>query len=815
MLSRNKASSRRKTGSEKGDSSPQKIESGRVAGWSPPPGDSRFSTLAKRRWILLKRVLILAGILLVGRTTLVLLPWSALDEFLGRSYSTRFYDRHGQLLQVLPLEEGLRREWYDLAALPPRLVEVFLAAEDQRFYRHHGVDVMAIIRAAFQNMQEGRRVSGASTITMQLARLVVPRPVGEKVTLWTKVQEAAIAIRLELKLSKDEILELYLNNLPFGLQAEGVGSAARTYFGSTPNELDDAEIHLLAIIPRRPATYNPSAPENAYDAALEIGKITGFTTTKEQWQEDLLREETYIYPQRLFHFILYVQSLYKNQAGSSHRQAKMPSELHLSVDAELTEEVETLIQTLLEKYSQARLSHGAIFAMDNITGEIICWYGGDFWSEKAGQIDGVLVKNQSGSTMKPFLYAMALESGFSPTTVMADIPMDFGGEEVYVPLNFNNRFNGPILFRTALASSLNIPAVYLLSRLGVDNYLSVLEQLGIESLKNLREQQGLSLALGSGELTLQELVRAFSVFPRGGYAATNTHLLCEATEVSKGTVEEDAVFQPDTTAIICDILSDQRARALGFGYTQVFNTPYPAIFKTGTSNQFQNIVALGATPQYTVGVWMGNYSGETVLRQTGSSLPAQVVRHLLDKLSANTSVRDFPQPKNYKKVSVCALSGMGLTEYCPTSTEEYVELVFANASQGLESCNWHHSGETVLGQSRSNSFRVTSIRYPQEYQRWLQGKTTPSSYFVQASLKILYPQSGAIFLYDQGIPASAQKIRVDATGSGERAELLVNGQSLGTSLAPFNWYVPLELGKMSLEVVLDSGERVCHEIFVQ
>lgn len=794
-----------KTGSEAGTGS-------RGAAFSSFP-------LAKKRWILLKLVLVLAGIWLVGRTALVLLPWPALDEFLARPYSTRCYDRQGHLLQVLPLEEGLRREWYDLETLPPRLVEVFLAAEDQRFYQHHGVDVVAIIRAVLQNIQEGRRISGASTITMQLARLVVPRPAGKRVSLWTKLQEAAIAIRLELKLSKDEILELYLNNLPFGHQAEGVGSAARTYFGSTPDELDDAEIHLLSIIPRRPATYNPSQPENAFDAALEIGKITGFTTTKEQWQEDLLQEETYSYPQRLPHFILYVQSLYKGQSGSSRPQSQMPPELHLSVDANLTEEVETLIQTLLQKYTQARLKHGALFAMDNITGEIICWSGGNFWSEKAGQVDGVLVKNQTGSTMKPFLYAMALEAGFSPATVMADIPMDFGKEEVYVPLNFNNQFNGPILFRTALASSLNIPAVYLLSRLGVDNYLAVLEQLGIQSLKGLGEQYNLSLALGSGELSLQELVRAFSVFPRGGYAATNTHLLHDSTEDSKvegstgENLEPRQVFQPDTAAIICDILSDQQARALGFSSTRVFNTDYPAIFKTGTSNQFQNIVALGASSQYTVGVWMGNYSGETVLQQTGSSLPAQVVRYLLDELSANAPIKDFPQPKNYKKVSACALSGMGLTEYCPTATEEYLDLVLVNAPQGLDPCNWHYSGEDLFGYS--NSFKVSSIRYPQEYQRWLQGKTTPSTYFVQAPLEILYPQSGAIFLYDQGLPASAQKIRVDVTGSGERAELFVNGQSLGTSAVPFNWFVPLELGKMSLEVVLDSGERVCHEIFVQ
>lgn len=787
-------------------------------------GGNQSSRLTSWQGRLVRLALVLAGIWLVARTALLLLPWPALDEFLGRPYSTRLYDRYGQLLQVLPLEDGLRREWYDLEQLPPRLVEVFLAAEDQRFYQHRGVDFVAVVRAVVQNLGEGRQVSGASTITMQLARLVRPRA-GEGVSLWTKVVEAVVALRLELRLSKEEILALYLNSLPFGLQAEGVGSAARTYFGCTPGELSDAQIHSLAILPRRPAAYHPANPEASLKAALQLGSLTGFFTTSQQWQEALSSPEPYRYPQRLPHFCRYVQNLYSD--GN-----RIPAELYLSVDADLTERVENLMSTRLAEHAVARLSHGALLVVDNITGEIICWSGGDFWSEAAGQVDGVLVRNQSGSTMKPFIYAMALEDGLSPTTVLADVPMDFGGKEAYVPLNFNNRFNGPVLFRTALASSLNIPAVYLLHRLGVERYLSMMGRLGVGSLEGL-EDYGFSLALGSGELSLLELVRAFSVFPRGGRSAHLTHLR-DGLAGEPALLEGEEVFLPDTAAIICDMLSDQRARALGFGFARVFSTPYPAIFKTGTSNQFQNIVALGATPRYTVGVWMGNHSGETVVGQTGSSLPATIARFLLDALTERdagsevarpygTSSRmgfpqDFPKPRSYRKTRVCSLSGMYPTEFCSSTTEEFVLTALSDSALGetrMAPCSWHFSAEDLFPGGTTASVKAVSIRYPQEYQRWLQGKTSSSDFFHQAPLEILYPQPGAVFVYDESIPPAAQMIRVDATGSGSQAELFVNGKSVGLSAAPFSWFVSLEPGAMRLEVVLEGGQRAVQEMYVR
>ena len=729
-------------------------------------------------------VLVTAGgcllLWLAVRAGMALLPFPRLEEFMSRPCSTRVYDREGQLLQVLPLEDGLRREWYALSGLPARIGEVFVAAEDRNFYRHGGIDFAALIRALFQNLSAGQAVSGASTITMQLARMVVPREAGKPVTLRVKAAEAWTALRIESKLSKERILELYLNSVPFGSQAEGIGSAARTFFGCTPAQLSDARIHLLAVLLRRPAAYNPfTHPGAAYDAAMETGGRTGFSASREEWLAEVSPPERYVYPMRMPHFINHIR---EKAAGEGRN---LPAELRLSVDASLTEAMEREINTRLEMNRDARLSQGALFAVDNYTGEIICWSGGDFFSDDAGQIDGVTVRNQSGSTMKPFLYAAALEQGFSPATVFADVPMDFGSEEVYVPLNFNNRYNGPVLMRTALASSLNIPAVYLLYRLGVDNFMGTLSQLGFDSLEGERGRTGLSLALGSGEVTLLELTRAFSVFARGG---SIPELRVEAVPDDCAAAERGTVFSADTAAVICSMLSDRRARALGFGFAEVFNTPYPSIFKTGTSNQFQNIIALGSTTRYTVGVWMGNFTGETVLRETGSSIPAGVVRLLLDTLTERDpgSARDFPEPAAYRKAPVCIVSGMAPGPLCTSVAGEYIPVAGLNSRQV---CTWHYSA----------GGRV-QVRYPPEYQRWLSGREGAGSLSAGTRPEILYPVDGAVFVWDPSIPAGSQKLRVDCTGYGRCASLYVNGTLFETVAPPFVWYVPLTPGTMHLEV---------------
>lgn len=672
------------------------------------------------------------------------IPNPTLRKFVSQQYSTRFYDSNGILLNILPLEEGLRREYRSLEEYPQQVVDKFISEEDKNFFHHIGIDLGSIIRAARQNQQANQIVSGASTITMQLSRIIYPRK-DSHVSLKTKIGEMFKAFYLEIKFSKKQILELYLNNVPFGYQIEGVTSAARSFFGVEPALLTSEQIDTLAIIPRRPSVNAP--------------------------------EKTYEYPSVCQHFINYVVNTYKENG------TQLPAELHLSIDSQLILKTEELLQQKLEQYKEARIHNGAAFAIDNRTGQIILWVGNASYldTEHAGQIDGVLVKNQPGSSMKPFLYAHALENGFQPNAILPDIPQDFGGEQIYVPFNFNNRYNGPISMRVSLASSLNVPAVYLLYHVGVDSYLETLKKLKFTSLENQRDNIGLSLALGGNEVTLYEMVRAFSSFPRDGNVIEPT-FSTQAQEQKP--VASNQAFKIDTARIICDFLSDKNARSLGFGHSRTFETPYPAIFKTGTSNQFQNIIALGATSEFTVGVWMGNFEGETVIRQTGSSIPASIVRDILDALNARRTAQPFQQPVSYTKVPVCTLSGMDKASACPTSVPEYIQTSKLNSGL-FEQCNWHIiSGNKI------------KILYPSEYQHWSNSQNfAGTSTTSRSPLEILYPKNNATYFFDPTLSLDIQRFSVKAYGgTSTSATLFVDGKNCGKVSGIFEWFLPLTPG---------------------
>jgi len=690
--------------------------------------------------------------LLALRILLWLLPCAALKQFMQRENSTRFYDRNGVLLQVRPLEEGLRREYYPLKDIPEAIGKAFIAAEDKNFYLHPGVDFFSIVRAFMQNRRAGHTVSGASTITMQLVRLIYPRT--GRATVRTKFVEMLRAFRIEAKLSKHKILELYLNNLPFGFQVEGIGSAARAFYGVTPDKLTDEQIARLALIPRRPVQYAP--------------------------------EKSFVYPNLCPHFIRHVEDEYRTQGK------RLPDALTLSIDSALVTETEKNIQKKISEFKDSRIHNGAALALDNLTGEILVWAGNASFDDSAhsGQIDGVLVQNQPGSSMKPFLYALALEHGFSPADSLPDIPQDFGSFGVYVPLNFNNCYNGPVRFRVALASSLNVPAVYLLHELGMESYLSCLQALGFASLAAQKDSLGLSLALGGADVSLYEMARAFSVFPNDGVLHKNTIL--KASGKPGGSGGGSRVYQADTARVLCDILSDKNARELGFGHARVFDTPYPAIFKTGTSNQFQNIIALGATSRVTVGVWMGNFEGQTVVGKTGSSIPAEIVRALLDELTKRYGADDFLQPEDYRKERVCALSGLAAGPACPATAEEYVRAT-------RDSCTWH-----------SLQGGLVQVQYPSEYQHWAHSRNFAGSIAGNsARLQIVYPRNGAVFIYDPTLPASVQMLQVQAVGgAAESASLYADGELVGTASGVLSWNLPLARGTHTIAVECAGEESV-------
>ncbi|MDR0313516.1 MAG: transglycosylase domain-containing protein [Treponema sp.] len=757
--------------------------------------------------ILIRIAVAAATLLMLAWLILRFTPYPDLQAFLGRPLSVRYYDRNSILLQITPLADGLRRERPEF--IPEEIKDVFVFAEDQRFYSHFGVDLLALIRAFFQNITGGRSVSGASTITMQLARLIsieaqAPGQNASGEGLGRKIVEAINALRLETRLSKDEILELYLNSVPFGFNTEGVASAARTFFSSDISMLSPAQIFCLAIIPRRPSLYNPlENAEACIAAAAELQARFGSNKklmtarplfaniNEEDWKYAASSARRFAYPFELPHLIRYI-----NVEVNSGVNAR--NEVHLSIDLGLQHYLEGTIAGNVSRYYSSRLTNGAAIVIDNQNGEILAWVGSaDFYnSEAAGQIDGVLALNQPGSSMKPFLYAMAMENGFKPTDVIADIPMSFGEYEVYLPRNFNNRFNGPMLFRASLASSLNIPAVYLLYRLGVQNYSQRLFTLGFDSLEYSVDDAGLGLALGNAPVSLEELVRAFSVFPRDGIYIPLTW------ELNGSAQANDRIYSSDTARIICSFLSDSSARVLAFGSGANFRTSFPAIFKTGTANQYQSIVALGATPGYTAGVWMGNFTGETVIGRTGSSIPAAIVRDTLvflhgnfassNSLSASSGQNSsgFSEPENWQLRRVCSLSGMAPTDACFSVINEYVHSDDIN-----EPCTWH---QIVNGRSE--------IVYPAEYQAWFNSAARQGSLdYGSRPLEILSPRDGFVYLSSPGI--GRDEIPVEVIGGGEDELRVTYDGSVFTVSRPFVFYLEQRPGLHILRVQCGDEEE--------
>ncbi|WP_197018238.1 transglycosylase domain-containing protein [Treponema sp. C6A8] len=680
---------------------------------------------------------------------------------MAQEYSCRIYDRNGELIQVTPVSGGGRREFTPIKKIPKAVQKEFLRQEDRRFYFHHGVDWLSLSAAFFQNRRSGKIVRGASTITMQLAKLINK---DNSPTLRRKIKDIFNAYRLEAKLSKKKILELYLNSIYFGSNSYGITSAARTFYGCELYQLSKEEILALSVVPRNP---NYIVPADA---------------------------RYFRYPFNLPHFVNFLT----NQFERSHQ--RLPYELHTTVDLEISQIAEGFLCDALEQAHGSRITNGALLLLDNSDGSVISWLGnGDFFdNENAGQIDGVLVRNQPGSSMKPFLYALAIEKDLiQPYSVLADVPSEFGSEKLYIPENFNNRFNGPVRMRIALASSLNVPAVSTLDRLGVKTYLEKLYELGFDSLRenDAGLKADLGLALGAGEVSLKELVPAFSVFVRNGNYFPLKYLAGGKTALkSADKTTARQLYSTDTARIIASILSDKGARALGFGYSQTFQTDYPSIFKTGTSNQYQNIIALGATKSYIIGVWMGNHAGNTVMGKTGSSLPAWVAKNTLDKIeNRNYSLQGFPEPEGWHKERICSLSGLKAGENCKAVVSEYVK-----DGCKLESCSWH---------VRKAGSEEVQVIYPPEYQQWLRSRPDKGLIeYSQSPLTIITPKDEALFFYSS-FNSQLQAIPFEVTGGAENTlTVYYDEEKFAEVNRPFIFSLPVERGEHSCRLLCGSEE---------
>jgi len=707
-------------------------------------------------------------------------------------------DRAGLPLRSTRAADGSLRRWVPLAEMDPDVLAAFLAVEDRRFYRHPGVDLRALLRAARSDLVARRIVAGGSTITMQLARLLHPAS-----RSWAgKAAQMLWALRLERHLGKQAILEQYLNRVPLGQGAVGVEAAATLYFGAHATELSLGQAALLAGLARAPSSDNPLvAPRLAArrrDAALQRLLAEGYATraaaARARAEPLLTRGDG---PGiEAPHFTTLV-------AGWQERLGATARPVRTSLDLPLQRALEAEVRHTVETLADRGASQAAAVVLDNATGEILAWVGSpDFWADTAGQVDMVVSPRQPGSALKPFLYALAFDRGYTPASILPDIARVYQTSTgPYRPRNYDRRFHGPVRAREALGSSYNLPAVDLANSLGVGSLLSVLHRAGFTSLQRNAEYYGLGLSLGNGDVTLLELANGYRALAAGGVWRPVRWRAAAQGETSES---GRRIVSARSAALVLDILEDPVARIPGFGVETPLDFPFPVAAKTGTSRHFTDNWAVGATGGFTVAVWVGNFSGRPMDGVSGVS-GAGPLLHRAVLLAANRhapGVLPTPAAAGARPVAICRLSGLRATARCPSVVEW-----FAPGSEPSRSCDWHQNGALVLpaayaewaqeriDQGEETAARPVSSRADEAGPRPASAEAAPRSASSQADagphrgpsppepgiaelFRILSPQAGDVYRVPAGVAPRYATVALRATGgaSGRGLRWYVDGR---------------------------------------
>jgi penicillin-binding protein 1C len=589
------------------------------------------------------------------------------------SFSPVYYDRHGQLLGARLSPDEKWRFASRLEDVSPYLVTALLEFEDKRFYQHAGIDLYALARAVWQNLTHGRVVSGASTITMQVARLLSPsRRYG---TLTGKLVQMWRALQLEWQLSKQEILELYFNLAPYGKNIEGVTAASWLYFRKPPATLQWTEALALAITPKSPNAYRPDrfpgvAQQHCQHLAEQL-RQRGKISEADWWFIDCTRPPGQLraLPRAAPHLLARLHS----DAGRNSRlvlQGATTAPAHgyavrTTIDLDVQRRVEQTVTGYLRDLRGQGIRHAAVLVIENASGEVLAYVGSPDFDDKAnaGEVDGIRARRSPGSTLKPFLYARALETGnYTPQTLLANVPMRYPG---YHPQNFTPSELGVTHFAEALQRSLNLPAVALNAALGkTHDLLSLLWDAGVSTLPYSREQYQ-SLVLGGGEMRLDELTTLYAALARGG-----TLVPTRLVQTPLPPAATQPLLTPEASFIISEIL--RHTPVPGYAARAgVFRDVPDVAWKTGTSSRRRDAWTVGYNPRYTVGVWVGNFASDPVEHMTGQSAAAPLFFRVFRQLPGSEASPWPAPPERVIEMRVCALSGHLPTTHCPAQTRTW------------------------------------------------------------------------------------------------------------------------------------------------
>jgi penicillin-binding protein 1C len=758
------------------------------------------------------------------------LPAGLLDEA-EAVRSTTVLDRNGEVLYEARSDLGTREMRLRPDRLPPALAAATLAAEDHRFHSHWGIDPIAMARATWRNVVALDRVEGGSTLTQQVAKLLLdrraqlaagtPRRRG-----WgSKIGEAIVALRLEHRLSKGEILALYLNLAPYGNQIAGAERASHAYFGVDSSMLTPAQAAFIAALPQRPSRFNPwrslaqaTARQRVVLTRMERrGFLPASAAAVARAERLRLTDEDarFLAP----HFVGMVLADLPDPK---------PTRVVTTLDAALQRTIEGIVRSqrpLLEKHGASNV---AIVVLDNATSQWLAWEGsGSYGGDRGGSINGPMSLRQPGSALKPFTYALAFESGESPATVLPDVPATFPTAEdgvVYTPRNYDGRFRGPLLARAALAGSINVPAVALASDLGVPNVLRFLRRAGFTTFDRTAAHYGLGLTLGNAEVRLDELTAAYAALARGGeWRAPRARL-----DPEPRLADPVQLVSPRTAYWITDVLADDEARAFIFGRGSQLEFPFPVAVKTGTSQAYHDNWTVGSSRHVTVGVWVGNFDRSPLIASSGVTGAGPLFHAVMLAAEARVTGRITPSdgavlepPSTLVGATICGLSGMRAGDACPVRRRERLA---PDAPQVAgAACSWHHStdGEVVtIWPDRYRAWAEASgLRSPIERRAQVplarHAATTAGAprHRPAAGLHVAHPADGTVFLIDPTLRAEFQAVPFRAVGAGGgQVSWTVNGRDVGS--APADGSVPWPLQRGShVAVVRDARGRTAEVSF--
>ncbi len=751
-------------------------------------------------------------------------------------------DRQDRILRL-----GLEAQGRKLIKLPPgelpeKVAAAFVVAEDQRFWRHPGVDPLAVFRALTGNMSAGRITSGASTITMQLARLTYP---GRR-TYYRKLVEMVRSLRMELTLSKPEILRCYLDRVPMGNNLMGVETAARLYFGKSAAQLSAGEAALLAALARAPGTLNPYGPhlsrllrrqEQVLQRQVQLGLLSpGEAAGAEPVRLQDAHGRTPRFPFEAPHLV--------NLILSQVPPAAAGGTLKTTLNLELQRQAAAIVASHQVALLKSGASQAAAVIVDNRSLELVALVGSCQYGPKGrGFNNGAAALRSPGSALKPFLYALALDLGFTPASILEDVERRYQtprGE--FTPANFDRFPHGPVSFREALANSLNLSTVGLLNLIEPAAYYETLSRLNlINHPERGPEHYGLGLVVGNPEVNLLQLAAAYASLANGGLYQP---LRLRGDEPAAVPVR---LFSPQAAYIISDILADPMARFRIFGASTAMNPPYRLAIKTGTSTRYRDTWAVGFTPEYTVAVWAGNFDGRATMKLSGAAAAAPILADLAGLLFHGNPPQSFARPEGVTSETVCHFSGLLPGPDCAHVRQE----LFIAGTEPAGVCTYHHRHEPWLrlptpfagwlhqryekggvGRYRLADFDPDLPKVFQE-QASLgpdapvgpapQGKVILGSRPehlrppapAEPQLTIAYPLDGDRFLLEPRIESLAVPLKAMSRAPLQSVTCFVDGREVATLGPPYETTMDLGRGRHRLMVVGPDGLGAAVEVQLQ